>query len=127
MGVSDAQGAEEGQQEIPAEFTRPTDPPEVPLPHCSVCEVQIVTSTEEAPGGGAFLDLHYEDDYGNFHGQIELTICLGDDEYLVRTLDDINMNDNETSSFDLDPGETWNWADDVQEVLVQLVPDPDPS
>ena len=121
LGV-DAHGAV-NQQEIPVELThRGADPVAVPLPSCSVCEVQIVTSTQETSEGAGVLDFHYDDDYGHFKGQLTLTVLLAGGTYVIQTIDDVDMLSDETALFDLEPGIDWSWAKDVDRVFVRLVP-----
>lgn len=114
-----------GGQEIPVKLVRATNGPAAsPPPNCSICDVEVNTSTETPSTGAGLLDFEYDDESGRFQGQLRLVILLQSGAYTTHTIDDVDMDSGETSVFDLEPGADWTWTDDVDQVFVRMIPDP---
>jgi hypothetical protein len=86
------------------------------VPYCGRCR----TDLKAQPDGSATLEIDYDDDYGDLHGTIELTILRYNGGARFETID-ADLESGQSALFELEADEGWTWAD-VELVLVELVP-----
>lgn len=122
LGITSiAHGAEDGDREIPTQLLNAPDGDDL-NGACSKCRVNSVKAAEQATQDGATLEIYYDDERGELHGSIELTILLMDGQYRYETIEAVDLQHGESSVFGLEDGEGWSWANDVRHLWIEVVP-----
>lgn len=86
---------------------------------CAMC---FAASDGNGSGSSARIEIYFEDDGEDFHGDFELTLELNDSTLVDLTIVDASIVHQGTEVYTVNAGSTWDWTD-VESVTIEAIPD----